>query len=751
MNHHALEPSIYQPLDIATQEIRLLKIEGTRKSQSHIVNRFASKQAAFTNFLENEVPGLRRLGNLIQCKCTLVTYKLHETPSYNALSYTWGDPGQAGYINVDGHTVSVGRNLLNALHRLRRDFELDYLWIDALCINQSDDEEKSYQVPLMNQIYGTAQSIYIWLGEELSLTAEAFSFMEKSARALRYVAERQDETFYGLGQDCSLDPEQKAEQARWVLEQVHSLNSETDARLAIKQLFENPYWSRIWVLQEVAQPIDALIVCGPYNTTLFELVDAFEFWETAHSLPINTIADPVSGMELEDFGVFDDFFRIVCGSPYHIAQLPEGQAKLAPIDMARHLDMFPIHSDAFRAFVRTRKFKATDNRDRIYGLLNLLPSDDSFLKPDYGRSETNLYRDLIVDGIRHYQSLFCITMGGVGTFQEPRSMVLPSWIPDFRKIGDIANKCSVPIFMTGIGFRNTVNACKSRAPDCCFSSGDARILQAKGFLCDKIKLVVHDTETDPITPILLALRTQFSSSHGQANIHSELFNVLCPQDLFLNRDHVVSSAYFADLQQNRRVVASGMMLYIGKFFRQLSQQPKLNATNAQRIMQGLEKLTPLEEYETVLRQGDPAISYFTVTYSDQHGMNEFKDLCDRLYKQAVDAFGDEHPEEIPLPFHERHKEDPGAAERKFIRAMQEVWSYRKFVVTERGCMGFARPGTRVGDEVCILHGCPVPLIVRPDEGEYVIVGDCYLRGMMQGEMASRQEDGEFPLEDFKFK
>lgn len=747
MNHHALQPAIYQPLDIATQEIRLLKIKGTRKSKSHIVNLLKSKRARFANFLENEVPDLRRLSDLIQCKCSLETFKLHDAPGYNALSYTWGDPGQSGYINVDGHTVSVGRSLLNALHRLRRDFWLDYLWVDALCINQNDDEEKTHQVPLMNQIYANAQFVYIWLGEELSLTAQAFSFIEKSASAQMHVRERQDE-IYGGGQDHSPDPEQKAELARWRLEKIHSLNSEADSKLAIQQLFENPYWSRIWVLQEVVTTPDARIVCGPKKTKLSALMVAVEFWEAAHSLLINVNEYSALGY---DFSVFDNFRRIVCGSPYHMTQLPEHHAKLTLIEKARNMDLIPAHSDVFRTFVRTRQFKATDDRDKIYALLNLLPSDDTFLKPDYSRSEAALYRDLIVDGIRHYKSLFCITMGGVGIFQESQSTKPPSWIPDFRRIGDTTNSYSIPIFMTGYGTRSAVNACKYKAPEYSFSSEDERILQAKGFLCDKIRLVVDDTETDLITSILLALKTQLSSSDDQENIHSELFNTFFPRDLFLNRDHVPSNVYFADMQQVRRVLASGMMLYIGELFLHYSPQPKVNRINAERRRQGLEKFTPLEEYEVVLLQGDAAISYFAVTHSVEHEMNQSKDICDRLYKQAVDAFGDKYPDEIPLPLHERHETESAAAVGRFIGAMREVWSYRNFVITERGCMGFARPGTRIGDDVCILHGCPVPLIVRPDESEYVIVGDCYLRGMMQGEMVMRQEEGEFPLENFRFK
>ncbi len=74
-------------------------------------------------------------------------------------------------------------------------------------------------------------------------------------------------------------------------------------------------------------------------------------------------------------------------------------------------------------------------------------------------------------------------------------------------------------------------------------------------------------------------------------------------------------------------------------------------------------------------------------------------------------------------------------------------------------MGFARPGTQVGDGVYILHGCRAPVILRgPTEGSehqyHVLIGDAYFYGMMKGEMVNKQENGEeggFPLENITLR
>jgi len=77
---------------------------------------------------------------------------------------------------------------------------------------------------------------------------------------------------------------------------------------------------------------------------------------------------------------------------------------------------------------------------------------------------------------------------------------------------------------------------------------------------------------------------------------------------------------------------------------------------------------------------------------------------------------------------------------------------RSFIVTNRGCMGYARQETQTGDLVCIVYGCDVPLIIRPSgDGKYVIVGDSYLYGMMSGQMVKLQKEENFTTEYFTFQ
>ncbi|KAH9210536.1 heterokaryon incompatibility protein-domain-containing protein [Leptodontidium sp. 2 PMI_412] len=87
-----------------------------------------------------------------------------DRPKYEALSYTWGRADDLRAIELNGTRVEVRKNLALALVHLRHASEERVLWIDAICINQSDLEERNRQVELMAYIYARAKRVLVWLG-----------------------------------------------------------------------------------------------------------------------------------------------------------------------------------------------------------------------------------------------------------------------------------------------------------------------------------------------------------------------------------------------------------------------------------------------------------------------------------------------------------------------------------------------------------------------------------------------------------
>jgi hypothetical protein len=85
---------------------------------------------------------------------------------YTCLSYTWGNPGNRIPIKVDGKSFYVSRNLHDFLVMARRTLADTWLWIDALCIDQSNTLERNHQVQQMGRIYSLAETVLIWLGDD---------------------------------------------------------------------------------------------------------------------------------------------------------------------------------------------------------------------------------------------------------------------------------------------------------------------------------------------------------------------------------------------------------------------------------------------------------------------------------------------------------------------------------------------------------------------------------------------------------
>jgi hypothetical protein len=105
-----------------------------------------------------------------EIQCELFEHTLQDpgkgTHLYEALSYVWGgDSEEPRSIFINKQNLAVTKNLHAALLRLRDRSLERILWIDALCINQKNLEEKGQQVQLMAKIYSKAARVLVWLGE----------------------------------------------------------------------------------------------------------------------------------------------------------------------------------------------------------------------------------------------------------------------------------------------------------------------------------------------------------------------------------------------------------------------------------------------------------------------------------------------------------------------------------------------------------------------------------------------------------
>jgi hypothetical protein len=191
-----------------------------------------------------------------------------EPHKYKTLSYWWGDDTPTHPIEMFDHTgVNKGlrdmtpfnssgifyirSNLAAALQQLRSETENIDIWVDALCIHQADLIEKNAQVARMDEIYSEAEEVYVWLGAGKVETQETFEFL-KSILDLRHF-----DKLVARG----VDPK------KWML---------------IVNLMKNRWFSRRWVIQELALAKKATVLWGQENISWQDFSDAIALFMTKH-------------------------------------------------------------------------------------------------------------------------------------------------------------------------------------------------------------------------------------------------------------------------------------------------------------------------------------------------------------------------------------------------------------------------------------------------------------------------------------
>ena len=106
-------------------------------------------------------------------------FNVYHAPKYTAISYCWGELVDGlETIRCDGKPFQARRNLFDALHRFQHDEMYSWLWADAICIRQGEDdlavEEKKQQIAFMETIFASAETVWIWLGGASDAEEKAF-------------------------------------------------------------------------------------------------------------------------------------------------------------------------------------------------------------------------------------------------------------------------------------------------------------------------------------------------------------------------------------------------------------------------------------------------------------------------------------------------------------------------------------------------------------------------------------------------
>ena len=362
----------YQPLDASLKEIRLIKKSAIE-----------SPQDADGIYIEMNVSSL------------------NDKPRFIALSYAWGEPTKAVQVVCNQKSLKITRNLSRALRTVFCAFKMGkapgfqrgdeaLLWVDGICINQDDNDEKSSQVPLMKDIFGTARGVIGYIGApQNSEPTAAFQSLAKLGNALLFNSEHQSEHV-----PMQID------------------------HVALGELLCQPWFQRSWVFQEVVLPSHVMCLYGDGSKqaswSLQVMIDLVDRMQHITNPNASKIYVPNEEADAWNMDVWRNNLVIVDSWGKLRTQLQETPAGLNPVMVATHY----------------RRSDATDKRDKVYAMLGLLSNAHRhMIRVDYSAECTLLQRYCSFAG-------FCIYAGyGIELLENagisPNIPDLPSWAPDW--------------------------------------------------------------------------------------------------------------------------------------------------------------------------------------------------------------------------------------------------------------------------------------------------------------------------------
>ncbi|KAF4465011.1 HET-domain-containing [Fusarium albosuccineum] len=199
---------------------------------------------------------------------TLRVVNLDDCPSFTALSYVWGSatPGEA-FITCNSCHIPITTSCYQALAFLQPAWGKLTIWVDAICINQKNDEEKNVQIPLMQEIYAWARHVYIWLGPGDGTTKKHFRFLAGLDMEIEFpgpvpwhngkglVTPAQQRLKYNFGRVF------KSLRARPSPISCTRL-SVTNGLGHLDKFLDNNWLHRAWTFQEITLASSPVLVCG---------------------------------------------------------------------------------------------------------------------------------------------------------------------------------------------------------------------------------------------------------------------------------------------------------------------------------------------------------------------------------------------------------------------------------------------------------------------------------------------------------
>lgn len=669
---------------------------------------------------------------------------LQDKPQFNALSYTWGPAVDRDEDEISSHSIKLRFTLVihpqnwverrgwqeneldstlishcddigyiplqqNLSDFLRMHFDTLArsspslpLWVDAICINQNNNDEKTSQILLMGDIYATAQHVIVWLGDDAK-DLDCFNWFHRTVLPAilnlgRNLEGRSDDWEKTLMQRIRPN-DADFWRSEMSIEPFDGM-SWNECWVSYYRFYSRRRWfRRAWIVQEVSLAQNILVFC---RSRIFSWLE-FALLNTIAAPTISRVLDLVKSTELLSLEP-EDIMPVM--------RLNHLRSSVSRSSKVMQQDRGDYHGQWIKLWIdmqeEMRGYLATYEADMVLSILGIVkrlqPAEVADviyedLPKNQSKDEVYLWASKVLLTNRCLELLLQTPEDSIG-----RSRDLPNWVPDWSVRGTVKTSLAqTPDFHAG---RSTAISTEPRVV--------GRTLFLKGLKVDAVKDVCEDSSSS--TTWFLSIFSFVEKCRRQYPYSGQPTPDALWRTLVWNHD--MSDETFPARSHYSQHFHTWAEMHLAWYFISQSNEPHRRATIEEEYVDIRRKLCDLDrEFESLvpelvnIRQRESKVQA-------QLDQDPHPDIERRLFDVCIDPKLDGYP----------------------LSSLRSRLFY-----TPDGFLCLGSPDVTEGDEVWIIPRLAMPVILRPRDGgnerTYQYLGVCYVHGIMQGEFMTDDLNG----------
>jgi hypothetical protein len=676
----------------------------------------------------------------------LIVPELASAPVYRALSYCWGDADNTTELICNGKSIHVTKGLHAALQRLRRgkDQGSIMIWADALCINQNDVGERNQQLLIMPQVYKHAACIEIWVGPGDKNSSSALDLIYTIGHGCCSSLYGFED--HGYSWKAKLCSEQDRAQVLRKLRKVEILNATSVDWKPFWEFYQAPWFSRVWVIQEVQQCPNIRLLCGEraiewhfvalaaswaryaswrhpevhwkknYFPSYLGFNNAYFMWEQA-SHTRNEAPFLIALYRAANFKSTDPRDKVFAMLEYPIYQ------QMTSIDnsLSRSYGTIGVSLLAYPALAGL-SYNQSHRRDRG-------SSKHLAICPDYHMSILEVFRHVAFQSIRQYKNLEVLRYSWQTVSTES---TWPTWVPRWDKHVEEGPELLLP-FLYQASLTATPIVKSGPASD---------VLIVRGINIGSIKevtsvlgyerLVGMQQQTPKVMKnVLLTMSRLIVQDRWQEDAGDENS---------AQRSEEAMRCNFADFAAYLMHILEGNKsdCYVSLSWRWCDYcQGYIH--DKHRPVTTLPMSYMCQEYDC---------SHIDICTNCFERGQRCKSIKHVLSKNSAALLGLPYSKEV-MSVLRTHAVTGNIG--RYIDTTNMCMRSRTFFYTSDGSVGVAVRTVEPEDILVVLFGSRVPFVLRRSGTSYRLVSDCFFLGYMDGEAIQMLKDGKIEAEDFEIR